>query len=292
MRVTESTTYRNFLSDIETLNESLNKTSRQVSSGKKLTTLLDSPAGSAELVSLTEQASKNDQYQSNVADSAYFLKVADSVLNEVNNLATTVYTKGSEAASGSVNSDTRATLAMEIRSLREQMISLSNTQARGRYIFSGSNVNAAAFVINGNSVTYNGDSSINSICVDDGMEVQQGVSGADAFNSIFSTINTLLAAIDGNDTTAIQTALNQFNTGLSGLSQARGKIGANLSALENVGSNLADRETNVAERRSQIEDANMAEAALQLKQTQTAMEASLTAAGSVLSKRNLFDILG
>jgi flagellar hook-associated protein 3 FlgL len=292
MRITQSETYRNFLSDIETLNESLNKSSRQVSSGKKLTTLQDSPAGSAELVSLTEQASRNDQYKSSVSDSAYFLKVADSVLNEVNNLATTVYTKGSQAASGSINSDVRDTLAEEIRSLRDQIVSLANTQARGRYIFSGSNVTVPAFTLNGDLPAYNGNDDISSVSVDDGMEVSQGVSGADAFNSIFSTINTLLTAIDGNDVAAIQTALSQFSSGLSGLSQARGKIGASLSALENVESNLAARATNLTERRSQIEDADMAQAAVQLKQIQTAMDASLTAAGSALSQRNLFDILG
>jgi len=292
MRVTPSETYRNFLADLETLNTSLNIFSRQVSSGKKLTQLSDSPEGSAILISLNEQQSEIDQYQSNIDTGSYFLGMADSTLNEVNNLVTSIYTNGSQAASELTSSDARAVLAADIRSLRDQILSLANTQARGRYIFAGSNVTSPPFVLNGDTAFYQGNGNINSIVVNDGMEVEQGVAGSAAFSSVFSAIESLLTAMDANDLSGIQTALGQFSSALSDLGQARGQIGSGLSALENIGTALTSRETNLKAEQSKIEDADLAQAAVHLKQTQTALETAISAGGSILEQRNLFDILG
>jgi len=90
MRITQSETCRNFASDLETLNDVYYKISRQVSSGKRLTQLSDSPEGSADLLSLTDLATDIDQFRSSADTVSYFLGTADSVLNEVNNLFTSV----------------------------------------------------------------------------------------------------------------------------------------------------------------------------------------------------------
>ena len=292
MWITQSGAYRNFISNLETLNETLNRISQQVSSGKKLNELHDSPAGSAELLSLTDLASEIDQFRSSAGTVLYYLQTADSVLNEVHNLITSVYAKGSQAANGTVGEDARAALATEIRSLRDQILSLANTQTKGRYIFAGSMVASAPFEITGDSVSYQGNADINSIFVDQGTQVQPGVSGSEAFNSAFAAIESLLSAVDANDVSAIQASLGQFAAALSGLGQARGKIGANLNLLQSVQTRLDVRETSLKEHRSRIEDADMASAVIQLNQAQTALQAALSAAGSILPQRNLFDILG
>jgi flagellar hook-associated protein 3 FlgL len=292
MRVTQSEISRNFLFNLESLNSSFNKFSQQISSGKKLTQLKDSPVGSAEMVSLKELAAEIDQYRSNVDTGSYFLKVSDSVLGEVNNLATSIYARGSMAATETISAEGRAAIAIEIRTLRDQIFSLSNTQARGRYIFGGSEVTSAPFILNGDTVSYQGDGDTNRIVVDDGMEAPMNVSGSAAFNSIFTTINTLLTAIDSNNVSNIQTSLAPFSSALLALGQTRGQIGSGLSLLDNVTAVLNSKETNLIERQSAIEDADMAKAAVQLNQIKTAQNAAMTAGGSILKQSNLFDIIG
>lgn len=292
MRVTQTETYRNFLSNLERLNDRLNKINEQVSSGKKLTQLKDSPTGSAQLITLSEQASEIDQYQSNVDTSSYFLGMADSILSEVNNLATTIYTKGSQSASESINEEERSTLAAEIRSLRDQLVSLGNSQVSGRYIFAGAKTSSAPFAVDEDAVLYTGDDNVNNISVDDELQVQAGVSGSAAFSAIFSVVDSLLSNMDDNNLTGIKTALDQFASALSGLSLARGEIGDSLSVLDNVKTILDSRETSLIKQRSQVEDADMAESVVKLGQIQTALETALSAGGSILQQRNLFDILG
>jgi flagellar hook-associated protein 3 FlgL len=292
MRVTQSEMCRSLLSDMGSLNADLFRFSSQVSSGKLLNQLKDSPSGSAELVSLAKLGADIDQYISNTNAGNVYMKTADSALNEVNNLATSIYAKGSEGVSETVNDDTRASIAYEIRSLRDQIVSLANSEVRGRYIFAGSMVTKPPFLLQGDTISYQGDSTVNTLSVGAGNDVQMNYSGDAVFSPIFSAINSLLTALDGNDIADIQTALSQITPALSGLSEVRAQVGSNLNAIENSQTWLQSQATSVKEQRSLIEDANMAQAAVQLKQTQTALDASMSAASSVLQQRNLFDILG
>jgi flagellar hook-associated protein 3 FlgL len=280
------------MSDLETLGEAYNRISRQVSSGKKLNQLKDSPSGCAELVSLANLESKTDRYQSNANASSLYLQVADSALNEVTNLVTSIYAKGSQASAELVNSDARAALASEVRSLRNQIVTLANSEARNRFLFAGSLVTSAPFSQNGDAITYNGDDTVSSINVDNGTEVQMNFSGRSVFEPIFNSINSLLAAMDSNDVAGIKTALEQFSSTLSGLGAVRAKVGTNMNLLQNIQSNLDSRETSLTEQRSKIEDADMVQAAVQLNQTKTALQTAMSAGGSILTQRNLFDILG
>jgi flagellar hook-associated protein 3 FlgL len=292
MRISDSGIYRNFATDLQSLNEMLNRISRQVATGKRLTQLGDSPAGSAELVSLTDLASQIDQYRSSSNTVSYFLKASDSALNEVNNLLTSVYSKASQAGTDTVGDDQLVSLAAEIRSLRDQMLSLANSQAGGRYLFAGSMVTTAPFILEGDTVTYQGDGEINSVRIDEGTEVEPGLPGSEAFGAAFAVIESVLTAIDSGDRSAIGTALNQFASAMSDVGQARGKIGAGLSLIENAEARLDVRETSLKERRSGIKDADMVAAIVQLNQAQTALQTAISAGGSILPQRNLFDILG
>jgi flagellar hook-associated protein 3 FlgL len=292
MRVTQSEIYRNFLSDIETLNDSASRFGRQVTSGKKLNQLKDSPSGSAELVSLTKLASDIDQYRSNTDKGSLYLNVADSALNEVTNLISSIHSKGSQASADTVNNDARAALAYEVRSLREQMVTLANSQVNGRYLFAGSLVADAPFDLTADTVSYNGDSSVNTLQVEKGTEVPMNFSGDAVFGSIFNSVSSLLAGMDSNDATSIKSALEQFASVLTGLEQVRAQVGTNMGLLANVQTHLDTQETSLKEQRGKVEDADMAQAVVQMNQTQTALQTAMSAGGSILNQRNLFDILG
>ncbi|HTY60968.1 MAG TPA: flagellar hook-associated protein FlgL [Acidobacteriota bacterium] len=292
MRVTQLEMCRSLLSEMGNLNQDLSKYSSQVSSGKLLNSLKDSPSGSAELVSLAKLGSDVDQYLSNTNTGNLYLNVADSALNEVNNLVTTIYSKAGQAVSETISDDVRATLASDVRSLRDQIVTMANSEVNGRYIFAGTKVTSSPFLLQGDTVSYQGDGTVNTLTVDAGTDVQMNYSGDAVFSPIFSTINTLLTALDGNDISAIQTAMSQFAPTLSALSTVRAQIGSNMNVLENVQTRLGTQQTSLKTQTSQIEDADMAQAAVQLKQTQTALDAAMSATSSVLTQKNLFDILG
>lgn len=292
MRVTQSIAYRNYLSDLSKLNESSDRILREISSGKKLSSIRDSPSGSARLISISDLESKIDQYTSNAGDSSFFLRAADSALNEVNNLITSIYTRGNQAGTETIGTDERSVLAQEVRLLRDQILSLANSQARGRYIFAGSLVEDAPFTIAGDTVNYEGNDDVNRVVVDKGTEVAQGVSGSEVFDTIFVAIEELLTAMNNDNIADIQTALDQFSEVLSGLGQVRAKVGTNIGLLDNIQSNLEMSRISLKEQRSRIEDADLSESVVELNRIQTSLEAAISAGAALLGKRNLFDIIG
>ncbi len=269
----------------------LEDASRQVSTGKKLVQLGDSPSGSAEMVGLRDELSQIDQYRTNSDYGTFLIGIADSVLGSVHDLVTSIFSKGSEAASGTLDSQGRAGIAREVRSIRDQILSMANTEARGRYLFAGSRVSAPAFAMSGDIATYQGDSVTNTIGIADGLDVQTGLIGSDVFSPVFQTIGALLIALDNNDVSAIQAALTQFAPTLSGVSQFRGKLGIDLGRLQGIASEQDTREESIRERQSSLENVNMAEALTRLNQLQTALNATLTTRATVQPK-NLFDYLG
>lgn len=291
MRVTESMSYRNLLDSVGSLNETIEAMSRQVSSGKKLARLEDSPSGSAEMVQLRDQLGRIDQYRTNSDSGSFFLGVTDSSLNSLYNLVTTIFERGSEAANSFNDSGVLSTLAGDIRSLRDQILSLANTRVRGRYIFSGSMVATASFTLTGDSAAYQGDGEVNRIRIGDGLEVAANVPGSEVFSNVFSSIESLLAAVEAGDGEGIQASLDGFDETMDGIGIARTRLGLDLQKLQNAAGEQDTRETDLRTRQSRVEGADLAEAITTLNQAQNALRAAFTT-GSIIGRSSLFDYLG
>ncbi len=290
MRITQTMIYRNLLDGAENLRENIETASQQISSGKKLNSLADSPAGSSELVDLRAELACIDQYRENAGSGGFFVNLGESVLSSAVDVVTAIYTRGSAGASSLYDVKSRTELAKEVRSLRDQLLSLANTEAHGRHIFAGSQVTAAPFTISEDTVSYQGDLIQNRIDVGDGLQVQQNVAGSTAFSKAFSAVEQVLAALDSGDQAAMQTALGQFEGALADLTESRAELGVSLSTIQGAGSEQDSRELAIKDRQSKIEDANLAEAATQLKANETALEATF-AARTVTGQKNLFDYL-
>ncbi len=291
MRITLLQTERTFLSNIATLNERLDTANQQISSGKKILSLKDSPAASAELVGLRKELADIDQYRANADAGSLYVGVSDSALSSVYTSLTAIFTKGSQATSEVIDATGRAGLATEIRALRDHILALANTEIQGRYVFAGSRSNAPAFTIEGDTVTYQGDQVVNQIAIGDGVTVQQGFAGDEVFSPVFDTINQLLAAVDAGDTAAMQTALTQFSATLSGVNRFRVQLGVAQNNLTDIGNDQDSRKVSVTSRQSTLEDADLAKSITDLQRIQTALQAALAARSSVQGT-SLFDYLG
>jgi flagellar hook-associated protein 3 FlgL len=88
-----------------------------------------------------------------------------------------------QAASDTLSPADRQSIALEISSLRDQMLSLANTQdTNGNYLFSGSRVGSPAFSKDAKGlVVYQGDESRMKVAVGDNRRMNLNMPGADAF---------------------------------------------------------------------------------------------------------------
>jgi flagellar hook-associated protein 3 FlgL len=291
MRITDTISYRNFLANVNMLNERLESASERVASGKRLLHLRDSPADSSEVLQLQSQLSQIDQYRTNADNAGFYLQVSESALNSLYNLVSTAFTQGSAAANSYNDADARASYAAEIRSLSEEIFSLSNSQVRGRYLFSGSQVTTPAFAMVGGVAAYQGDDEVNTVDVSAGLQVEQNVLGSDAFGAVFPFVQSLLTAVENGDGQGIQAALDQFSATLTSVNEARARLGVNLARVQDSELIRQAQQTNIQERESHISDADVAAAFTEMNQLQTALQASF-AAGSLIGRKTLFDYFG
>lgn len=291
MRVTDSLMTRNFLGSVADLYEKMNAASQQISTGRRINQLHESPSGSAELVSVRAGLSGIDQYRANADRTQLFVGSADAALDSAYNLLTQIFTRGSAAASDFIDPSSRSAIAGDVRVLRDQILALANSNSGGRYLFGGSQATLSPFEISADTVAYRGDAVVNRVAVAEGMTVAQGVPGGEVLLPVFTAIEHLLTALDGDDIPGIHTALASVSEQLKTISDGRARLGVNLAAIERIKSDLDATELQIRERRAAVEDANMAAAITNLSETRTALTAVL-AARAEYQTQSLFDFLG
>lgn len=73
-------------------------------------------------------------------------------------------------------------IAKVIEGYKQNIFDLANTQTEGQYVFSGSDASVKPFSMDATGkVTYNGDSNLRKIAIDDGSYRERGINGIDAF---------------------------------------------------------------------------------------------------------------
>ncbi len=291
MRVTPLQTNREFLDHVASLNERLQRRNLEIASGKKVNNLQDAPAGSAELVKLRDDLAEIDQFRKNSDVATFFVAIADSTLNSVQNSVTAIFSRASQVVSNFHEQEVLDATAREIRTIRDQLLDFANTKVRDRYIFSGSQVTTASFTLAGDTVTYQGDGLVNQVQVSDGLTVRGNVIGSDVFTPIFDLIETLVTALDAGDRAGIGTALDQFSSVLAGVGQTRAQVGIDLSTLQNLDAEYDARELGIRGRMSGIADADLPKSISQLRALSAAVDAAY-GSHSFVGQRSLFDFLG
>ena len=160
-------------------------TQLEVSTGRRILTPSDDPAGASRALSLTHAGAANTQYQRNIDSANSRLGNEDQTLSSVSSLLDRVRTLALEGQNGTLDSGDRKNIATEIRQRLSQLVALGNTKdANGEYIFAGNATRTQPFVQNGGSVGYAGDQGQRSIAIAPGQTIATGDPGSDVFQNI------------------------------------------------------------------------------------------------------------
>ena len=163
----------------------LMSTELQMSTGKQINSPADNPVGAANVASLNGTVSQLTQFKSNQNAAQLQLNLADSTMTNFVNVVQDVQQRLVQAGDGSYSDSQRAALAQGLQGDLSQMIGLANTSdGQGGYLFAGSQQSAAPFSQTGNNVTYNGNSTLQSVQVSQNRLLQIKFSGDDVFQKI------------------------------------------------------------------------------------------------------------
>ncbi len=294
-----------FLANLQTLTQQTQQTQEQVTSGRSINQPSDSPGQLGDILQLESDVSKVNQVSQNLSVVTSQVNTAESALESATTLLDSITSIGAEGADSTMTASQRSALSQQVGQALQQMVSLSQTQYDGEYVFSGDDASRPAYQLDLNSSTgvdqLIGAPSTRVIQDATGTTFAvaltaqqifdgQNSDGTPAADNVFVAINSLRVALTNNDQTGIDNAMTSLQTaqqGLQGSLQFYGGVQDQLSSATSVAQKFQlQYQTALTDQTS----TNMAQEAVTLTQEQTSMQASLQSEAS-MPKTTLFDFL-
>jgi flagellar hook-associated protein 3 FlgL len=209
MRISSSQIFDQGLTAMLNKQTELSQTQLQVSTGKRILSPSDDPAGSVQILNLQRQFSLSEQYVENANKAKNKLEVEEGVMQSATTMLQRVRELAIQGVSDTNDANQRKAIAAEINQLNEQLLLLSKSRdANGDYLFSGFQTNTPPYAtING---SYQGDEGQRSMKVGEGVTIETNDPGDAVFEARHvSTVTTKVAgsadsAIAISDSSAVE----------------------------------------------------------------------------------------
>lgn len=154
------------LSALQARQSEIQKYQKQIASGVRLQTGADDPAGIIEAKQLEQQLAALEQYQRNGTVLGDRLRQQETALSDAGDALQRARELAIQSGSGTMNADTRHTIAQELRGLRQRLLQIANREdGHGRRLFAGTQDGVQPFVEGGGSISYVGNSGQNTVDV-------------------------------------------------------------------------------------------------------------------------------
>ena len=211
-----------------------------------------------------------------------------------------------QGANDTLSAGDRKALAIEMKALRDQMLSLANTQdTNGNFMFAGSRVKQAAFAENSSGVPiYQGDQTRMNVRVGEQRSIPVNRTGTDAFVPVarkdtdgtsvgvgfFKVMDDLVAGLINSKGPDIRRGVGELDNLQLGVSLAQAQIGTNLNVVDQQTAVLEDTTLNLKTTLSSIEDLDYASAITKMNQQMLSLEAAQSSFAKI-SQLNLFNYI-
>jgi flagellar hook-associated protein 3 FlgL len=207
------------------------------------------------------------------------LSTADGALDSVATAVSRARELAVQFSNSTYTASQRAGGALEVGTIIDQVTSLLNTRFGNRYVFGGTKDDSAPFDPAGN---YVGDAGVREVEVAPGVRQQSNVlvggMGAGTPGSLMAMLGALKTALTANDVPGVSATLDGLAAGTDAVANTRAQLGASMHAFDTAvtaSKVAADGQQSEA---SKLGEVDLVDASIQLQATQTALQASLSAA--------------
>lgn len=185
MRISTSTLYSVNVTTLDDLQSKFLKTQQEITSGRRILTPADDPAGAAQALVVSQAQGANNQYSSNIGTAQTALGMSDGVLSSVSELLLQVRTNALNAGNSTLTDSDRQSMAATMQQQLNSLLTLANsTDANGNYLFSGYQGNTTPFAQSTGGVQYLGDDGQRNVQVNGSQTISTSDSGSEVFMNI------------------------------------------------------------------------------------------------------------
>lgn len=182
LRLSSNLMHQTGLNNLLKRQTDLARTQQELTTGTKLTQAKDDPAGMAAAQRLDHAISAIEQFGRNSNRLQSRLEVQETALGDAGNVLIRASELAIQANSSAMSDSDRLAIAIELRGLREMMISISNRgDGNGRALFAGTQDGVTPFTDNAGAISYHGNDG--QIRMDVGMDltIQDTNPGSEVF---------------------------------------------------------------------------------------------------------------
>ncbi|KGA99230.1 flagellar hook-associated protein FlgL [Leclercia pneumoniae] len=189
----------------------------QMATGKRINRPSDDPIAASQAVVLSQAQSQNTQFTLARSFATQKVSLEENVLTQVTTAIQSAQEKIVYAGNGTLSDNDRASLATDLKGIRDQLMNLANsTDGNGRYIFAGYKTENPPFDMG--TGDYNGGSIGISQQVDSARNMQISHTGIEVFDSFTSNADPepVGSEQETNLFKILDTAIDSLNTPIEG----------------------------------------------------------------------------
>jgi flagellar hook-associated protein 3 FlgL len=281
-------------------------TQAQMAVGKQILSPSDAPDQAAAIQRLKGEVQRQDSHMRTLQLAIRRYTAEETALSSSNDILIRMKELGLQASNDTLAPDDRKAIGMEMKALRDQLLSLGNTRDdSGNYLFSGTRVNTPAFAEDANGkVIYQGDQTQTRIPAGVERTVQFTRAGTDVFSRVvrqnpdktttsvgfFDALEEMVQSIDNSQTLKIQQGVADITQMHNNLTLAQAQNGSDQSVVQAQLDVLDETTLRIKSTLSEIEDLDYAEAVTRMNKEMMSLEAAMGSFQKI-SSMTLFDYI-
>jgi len=284
MRVTEQMRYDSVSNNLSQLSSRQAKAAQEAQTGLRVNLPSDDPIAAAQLARLSASQSQVTARRATISSVRGDAELAESQLQQASDLMASAKEIAMQGGNGALGADERATLALQVKDLKDQLVGIANTRGASGYLFAGSAIETKPFSSTG---AFSGNDDAHVVDIGNSTPSAVNASGAKAFTvvggrDVFADLDALYTALTNNDEAAVAASLDGLDTSRSQITRAQASVGITLNKLDASDSVQSSLDLQNSKSISDVGAADPAKAYSTLIQLNNALQQSVSVSKSIL----------
>lgn len=266
------------------LSRDVAKAQTQLSTQKRIQSPSEDPVAAARISSIGRAQANDNVWKSNLDLAASLAGSADTALKSAGTAFDRVTELMTQGATGTLSDQDRATIALELRSIADELTTLKDSKdSRGNALF-----------MSGYSLRIPVQSGVQLIAVGTREDVFESVATAGGPKDLAAIVSAAADALETADPTAraaaVATSVDEVKAAVGHVAAQRGEQGALANRVDALLERQADTGLQLEEERSGLEDTDIQAVVARLSSQQLSLQAAQAVFARV-NQSTLFDIL-
>ena len=280
MRITEKLIFNNAKVHMANNRARMEQAMAEASTGRRVVHPWDDPVAAGRISFHKNQEAQWQGLIKGANRSISELQSADDALDNIQKAVQRAYELAIQLANETYSPEDRQSGAIEMTTLKDEVIYFLNTAVGGRYVFGGINDDTPPFDATGaflGSTIQRKSEIAPGLTTESSIDVSKHITSVAGGVDIPTALDSLKAALNSSDTAAINQGIADFKSCIAQVANARAEAGTQQQFFEiavETGTYVRDQEHT---RASELGDADIIDAATRLQISERALEASLSA---------------